>query len=75
MGLSDSPYPQDMPDNDGNIFANRFMELAPEQARYTTSLELISKDPARLTEEYVFLPSLRRSLRLSSASRRTPTLG
>ena len=75
MGLSDSPYPQDMPDNDGNIFANRFMELAPEQARYTTSLELISKDPARLTEEYVFLPSLRRSLRLSSASRCTPILG
>jgi hypothetical protein len=28
-----------------------------------------------LTEEYVFLPSLRRSLRLSSASRCTPILG
>src|SRR5208337_2670251 len=75
MGLSDPPYPQDVSDSDGNIFANRFMEMVPEQARYTTSLELISKDPAKLTEEYVFLPSLRRSLRLSSASRCTPILG
>jgi Protein of unknown function (DUF1329) len=75
MGLSDPPYPQDMPDASGNIFANRFMQLTPEQARYTTALELISKDPSKMTEEYVFLPSLRRSLRLSSASRCTPILG
>jgi hypothetical protein len=75
MGLSDPPYPQDMPDADGSMFANRFMQLTPEQARYTTALELISKDPSKLTEEYVFLPSLRRSLRLSSASRCTPILG
>ena len=75
MGLSDPPYPQDMADSDGNIFANRFMSLTPEQARYTTALELVSKDPSKLTEEYVFLPSLRRSLRLSSASRCTPILG
>ena len=75
MGLSDPPYSQDLPDADGNIFANRFMQLSPEQARYTTALELISKDPSRMTEEYVFLPSLRRSLRLSTSSRCTPILG
>ncbi len=75
MGLSDSPYAQDLPDAEGNLQANRFMQLLPEQAKYTTALELISKDSARLTEEYVFLPSLRRSLRLSSASRCTPILG
>ncbi len=75
MHISDPPYPTAVPDADGNINANRFVELTPEQARYTTSLELVSDDPARLTEEYVFLPSLRRSLRLSSASRCTPILG
>jgi hypothetical protein len=75
MGLSDSPYPQDLPDSGGNLQANRFMQLLPEQAKYTTALELISKDPSKLTEEYVFLPSLRRSLRLSTSSRCTPILG
>jgi len=75
MGLSDPPYPMDLPDADAKIFVNRFMELIPEQAKYTTSLQVVSKDPAKLTEEYVFLPSLRRSLRLSSASRCTPILG
>ncbi len=75
MGLSDTPYAQDLSDAEGNLQANRFMQLLPEQAKYTTALELISKDPSRLTEEYVFLPSLRRSLRLSTSSRCTPILG
>jgi hypothetical protein len=75
LGLSDPPYPQDLPDAEGNIVANRFMQITPEQAKYTTALELVSKDPSKMTEEYVFLPSLRRSLRLSSASRCAPILG
>lgn len=75
MHLSDPPYPENLPDAGGNIFAYRFVELIPEQAKYTTSLELVPNDPSRLTDEYVFLPSLRRSLRLSSASRCAPILG
>jgi hypothetical protein len=75
MHLSDPPYPMNLADADNNIYANRFVEITPEQAKYTTSLELYPDDPGRLTEEYVFLPSLRRSLRLSSASRCTPILG
>jgi hypothetical protein len=75
MHLSDPPYPMNLPDAGGNIIANRYIEIIPEQAKYTTSLELYSEDPSRLTEEYVFLPSLRRSLRLSSASRCAPILG
>jgi Protein of unknown function (DUF1329) len=62
MHLSDPPYPTNLADAGGNIIANRFIEITPEQAKYTTSLELYPEDPARLTEEYVFLPSLRRSL-------------
>jgi len=75
MHLSDPPYQMNLPDADGNIMANRFIEITPEQAKYTTALELYPEDPARLTEEYVFLPSLRRSLRLSTSSRCTPILG
>jgi hypothetical protein len=75
MHLSDPPYPMNLPDSGGNIFANRFIEMTPEQAKYTTALELYPEDPAKLTEEYVFLPSLRRSLRLSTSSRCTPILG
>ncbi len=75
MHLSDPPYPMNLPDAGGNIFANRFIQITPEQAKYTTALELYPDDPARLTEEYVFLPSLRRSLRLSTSSRCTPILG
>jgi hypothetical protein len=35
MGLSDPPYPQDLSDADGNIFANRFVQLTPERRRWS----------------------------------------
>jgi hypothetical protein len=49
--------------------------LAPEQSRYTAELQLTLDDPNKLQELYVFLPSLRRSIRLSSAARCSPLLG
>jgi Protein of unknown function (DUF1329) len=73
--LSDPPYPMNQPDSPGALTVNRFIEVVPEQAKYTTALEIVTDDPSRMTEEYVFLPSLRRSLRLSSASRCAPILG
>ena len=48
---------------------------APEQSRYTTALTLFPNDVKKVQEFYVFLPSLRRSLRLSSAARCSPILG
>jgi len=47
----------------------------PEQSKYTTALTLFPDDVKKLQEFYVFLPSLRRSLRLSSAARCSPILG
>ncbi len=52
-----------------------FEELTPEQLKYTTSLELIHEDPNTVAETYAFVPSLRRSLRLSSAARCAPFAG
>jgi Protein of unknown function (DUF1329) len=75
MHLSSPGKPMNLPYAAGNFKAARYIEQAPEQAKYTTSLELTPDDPTKLTEEYVFLPSLRRSLRLSSVSRCSPILG
>jgi hypothetical protein len=48
---------------------------APEQSKYTTEVELLYDDPQKLPEAYVFLPSLRRALRLSSGARCSPFVG
>ncbi len=59
----------------GYLFGNRYVLLAPEQNRYLAEIALYSDDPNRMQEAYLFLPSLRRSLRLSAAARCSPLLG
>jgi hypothetical protein len=51
------------------------MVEAPEQAKYTAQLTMFYKDNQKWQDEYVFVPSLRRSLRLSSTARCSPLLG
>ncbi len=75
MHLSEPGFPVDLPFAKGIFYSTRFMVLIPEQSKYTTELTLQPNDPTRLQEVYVFLPSLRRSLRLSSAARCAPILG
>ena len=76
MHLSDPPGgPINLPSAAGTYYASRFTEVLPEQSKYTTELTLRPDDPTRIEEIYVFLPSLRRSLRLSSAARCAPILG
>jgi hypothetical protein len=73
--LSDRDYPINMPYAAGYSLNSRFFILAPEQSKYTTELEMLHDDPTVVPELYVYLPSLRRSLRLSSAARCAPLLG
>src|SRR5579885_2623638 len=73
--LSDEGYPTTTPYGTDYFQAGRYFVAAPEQSKYTTELQLQPKDPTKLQELYAFLPSLRRSLRLSSAARCTPLLG
>jgi hypothetical protein len=75
MHLSDSPYPVNMPYADGTYHSTRDLLLIPEQSKYTTALDMQPDDPSVVQESYVFLPSLRRPLRLSSAARCSPILG
>ncbi len=49
--------------------------VSPEQTKYTAPLDLVYDDPDKLPEAYVFLPSLRRALRLSSGARCAPYAG
>jgi hypothetical protein len=72
---ADDVYPEDFPYGKGYLESTRFFLMAPEQVKYTTQVALLPDDPEKLEEIYVFLPSLRRSLRLSSAARCSPILG
>ena len=47
----------------------------PEQAKYTAQLTMFYRDNQSWQDEYVFVPSLRRSMRLSSTARCSPLLG
>ena len=73
--VSDVGYPTVRPEAHG-IYISIFNEvLSPEQSKYTTQLSVLHDDPNVPQDTYVFLPSLRRSLRLSAASRCSPILG
>ena len=73
--LSEPGQPSDLPFSKGTFYSSRFMVELPEQSKYTTELTLQPDDPSKYEEIYVFLPSLRRSLRLSSSARCSPILG
>jgi Protein of unknown function (DUF1329) len=73
--VSDVGEPITNPQANGIYLAINDEVLSPEQSKYTTALALYPDDPQRVPELYVFLPSLRRSLRLSSAARCSPLQG
>jgi hypothetical protein len=73
--VSDIGLPQTNPAANGYYIALNDMITAPEQTKYTTTLALYPEDTTKVNELYVFLPSLRRSLRLSTAARCSPLLG
>src|ERR1700730_4523200 len=73
--LSDVGVPN-KPSDSSPYYVAKFQEqVAPEQSKYSTLLDLIPTDPTRLDELYEFVPSLRRSLRLSQAARCAPVFG
>lgn len=73
--VSDVGMPMTRPEGAGYLFTSFNEVLAPEQSKYTAELLVTRDDPNEPQEVYVFLPSLRRSLRLSSSSRCAPLLG
>jgi hypothetical protein len=49
--------------------------MQDKQSKYTAVLTLFWQDLAKDEDDYVFVPSLRRSLRLSATSRCSPLFG
>lgn len=72
---SDPGYPRVNPTSKGYFYSEWVQQLLPEQSKYQTALILLPDDPSRGQELYVFLPSLRRSLRLSASARCAPIAG
>jgi hypothetical protein len=56
-------------------FTEWFMELEPEQVRYTAYLTVNYADPARPEDQYAFLPALRRYQPISTLARCAETGG
>ena len=75
MHVSDVGAPVDNPAAGGYFMSVYDEVMLPEQSKYTAELVLFPEDVTKVQEIYVFLPSLRRSLRLSSTARCSPALG
>ncbi len=73
--ISDTGMPLNQPYAGDIFYSNRNFEAAPEQIKYLTEVTLLHDDPTKIQDIYLFLPSLRRSLRLSGAARCSPLLG
>jgi hypothetical protein len=73
--LSDVGLPDKASDSSPYYVAKFQEQVAPEQSKYSTLLDLIPTDPTKLDELYEYVPTLRRSLRLSQAARCAPVFG
>jgi hypothetical protein len=73
--LSEPNYPRTIANGGPYYFARFDEEVAPEQAKYSAILDLTPSDPTQLDDLYEFVPTLRRSLRLSQAARCAPVFG
>jgi hypothetical protein len=73
--LSEQEYPQTIPDGAPYYFARFEEQLAPEQGKYSAVLDLIPSDPTQFDELYEYVPTLRKSLRLSQEARCSPVFG
>jgi len=70
--LSDPTIPATIK-TEGNYFFSKFIQqIAPEQGKYTTSLDLTYEEITKLDDIYTYLPSSRRPIRSSDAARCAP---
>ncbi len=70
--LSEPGFPPALPFAQDYLSCQRNVVLTPEEKKYNTSLKLWYDDPAKIPDVYSFVPSMRRSLRLSAAARCRP---
>lgn len=73
--IGDANYPITDPQSQGVQYAEYLQIMQPEEARYTAQFALLYTDFSREEDLFLFVPALRRSLRLSSAARCSPSIG
>jgi Protein of unknown function (DUF1329) len=75
--ITDAGFPHEESYAPGSWYTEWGMQETPEQARYTASLSIYyqNQETNPFPDTYVFVPALRRSLRLSTASRCSPVFG
>ena len=73
--LANAGYPQSLPGNNGYYRCFYGEQVEPEQGKYATSMSITPIDPLATEELYAYVPSLRRSLRLTQAARCAPLFG
>jgi Protein of unknown function (DUF1329) len=71
----DQGVPPISPHAAGSWYTQWIMQQTPEQSKYTTVLTIFWQDNLREEDDYVFVPALRRSLRLSASARCAPLFG
>jgi hypothetical protein len=75
--ITDPGFPTEENYAPGTWYTEYGMQESPEQARYTAALSLFYQDQEKnpFPDTFVFVPALRRSLRLSTTSRCSPVFG
>jgi len=75
--ITDPGFPKEENYAPGTWYTEYGMQESPEQARYTAALSLFYQDQEKnpFPDTFVFVPALRRSLRLSTTSRCSPVFG
>ena len=76
LGYNTDPRAPQQDSQAPNLWLSEWMMVeSPEERKYTAQLTLFPRDNQRDEELYVFIPSLRRSIRLSTAARCSQVLG
>jgi hypothetical protein len=75
--ITDPGFPHEETYAPGSWYTEWAMQESPEQARYTASVSVYfqNQESNPFPDLYVFVPALRRSLRLSTAARCSPVFG
>jgi Protein of unknown function (DUF1329) len=66
---TDPGTPSSFPGAEGKYYTTWFMIEEPEEQRYSTTLTMESTDLSKPEDVFIFLPSMRRTQRLSAAGR------
>ncbi|MGH7984995.1 MAG: DUF1329 domain-containing protein [Candidatus Binataceae bacterium] len=72
---TDPGVPHTLPNANGTWYTEYIMQETPQEAKYTQTLQLFWQDERKFPGLFVYVPSLRRTLRMSTTARCAPLFG